>query len=421
MSGVGCILCARNAEGALLCGACGAVFHEICRARDAGCPACGSTETALRHVPKKRMGLTRRALLASPFLAAGGAALWALASQARAHALLKEAAELEREVEFAAALKKTEQALPLALGDLAARAQHLRGRLYTTLGQYDRAEAAFLAIPPARATPASLDDHGILARLRGDLATSIERHNAALTDKSSTPQSQMWSFIRLAEAHHLYGRLDLVPGFLSGARQRLKKAGYDVLMDAHLDDLEGRVLEDTSGMYYAQARYMSGLVAVDKELREKDRLLGAERRASLEMLAGWFLHARGQYPEARERYLRALVLRRVHEKKRRLSVAATLARLAWIDRNLGQTGHARKKLDEALELREAAFHANHPMVGETLEQMVALTVEGDSKQLALRAQSIRAAMSISTKWKPPERMKPFQRMIAYSPLTLWRV
>jgi Tetratricopeptide repeat len=279
--------------------------------------------------------------------------LWNRDAQAEPHFL--------RAVELRRALGKTDDPdLARALADL--------GRLYLSLGQYDRAD-------PPLTEALQLREKAYGARppkAQGELAASVYE----------------LGLLELARGRH-----DRAEPLLDRALAIREKAAPEG------DVATAATLHSLGTLHAAQKQYARAEVAFKRAIQLKGKLLGASHldvAPTAEALADVYVHM-NQSKEAERYFLRALSIREGALGDGHLSVAATRHTLANSYRGSQRYAEAEPLYKSALAAKEKVLGSEHLALAALLEdygQLLAETKRGEeAAKLKLRAKAIRAKSS----------------------------
>jgi len=266
-----------------------------------------------------------------------------------------------RAVELRRSLGKTDDPdLPRALADL--------GRLYLSLGQYDRAEPPLTEALQLREKLLSAKP----AKAQGELAASV--YDLGLLELSR-------------------GRYDRAEPFLDRALAIREKAAPEG------DVATAATLHSLGKLHSGQKQFPQAEVAFKRALQLEGRLLGAshlEVAPTAEALAEVYVHL-NQSAEAERYFKRALSIRETALGDGHVSVAATRHALANFYRGSHRYADAEPLYKSALVAKEKALGSDHPALAALLEDYAQLLAETkrpeDAAKLKMRAKAIRAKSS----------------------------
>jgi Tetratricopeptide repeat len=279
--------------------------------------------------------------------------LWNRDAQAEPHFL--------RAVELRRGLGKADDPdLPRALADL--------GRLYVSLGQYDRADPL--------------------------LTEALQLREKAYGAKSVKAQTE------LAASLHDLGMLELGRGRYDRAEPLLNRALAIREKAAPEGDITtAATLHSLGTLHAAQKQYPRAEVAFKRAVQLKGKLLGASHldvAPTAEAVADVYVHV-NQSKEAERYFLRALSIREGALGDGHLSVAATRHALANFYRGSQRYADAEPLYKSALAAKEKALGSEHLALAALLDDYAQLLGETkraeEGGKLKMRANAIRAKSS----------------------------
>jgi tetratricopeptide (TPR) repeat protein len=220
-----------------------------------------------------------------------------------------------------------------------ARLMNTMGKVYTSLGLYERA------------MPLLKDALRTRKRLFGDDSLAAAE-----------------SLNELGELYLAQGRYaDAEPLFRRSAAIREESLGSD-----HPEVAE--TLNNLSYLYWRQGRYAEAVPLAQRALKIQERALGPnhpEVAASLNSLANLYFF-QGKSAEAEPLYRRALAIREKVLGPDHLDVAKSLNNLAILYHGQGRLAEAESLYRRSLAIRERVLAADHPLMAPGLESLGSL-------------------------------------------------